>query len=121
MRFPHGFPVTVKRAGGHDRHGIALPGSEHLIANCARDQVNTGTTNDGTLVVATTERLLCDDPTADVREGDSLILPDGSRWTVTGEIDRPRSPFTGWAGGCVIPIEHATGARAPQETNSPEE
>lgn len=116
MKFPHGFTATVIRPGGHDRHGNPLPSSEHEISRCARDQQRSSEVVDGTLVVTTTERILCDDPDADVRAGDFLRLPgETGAWQVSGDVDRPASPFTGWRPGCVIPVERATSSSVPQE------
>jgi len=116
MNFPYGFTATVERPTGFDDEGISLESEfpDKTIARCARDQVSTVETVDGAQVVVTKERILCDDPDADVHESDVLILPDGTRWNVTGEPDRPSSPFSGWNPGCVIPVERAAGATPPQ-------
>jgi hypothetical protein len=116
MSFPYGFTATVERPAGFDREGIALAveSPTKTISRCARDQVRSVKTVDGTQVVVTDERILCDDPNADVQESDVLVLPDGTRWRVTGEPDRPRSPFTDWQPGCVIPVERAAGTTPPQ-------
>lgn len=115
MRFPFGFVAQVERAGGFDAHGNAKDVELHEIASCVRDQQSTTETVNGQQVSVTREVILCDDADANVRHEDILILPDGTRWEVTGEVDRPRNPFTGWQPGCVIPVERATGASVPQE------
>lgn len=115
MNFPHGFTATVIRPGGHDRHGNPLQATEHTIQRCARDQQRTVAIVDGTTIVTTVERLLCDDPTADAQAGDLIRMPDNTLWRVNGDVDRPDSPFTGWKPGCTIPLERSADARTPQE------
>jgi hypothetical protein len=116
MMFPYGFTATVERPTQFDREGIAVDTEfpDKTIARCARDQVRSVKTVDGVEVVVTDERILCDDPDADVHESDVLVLPDGTRWHVTGEPDRPHSPFSNWRPGCVIPVERVAGATPPQ-------
>lgn len=107
--FPHGFMVTVERPAGHDDHGNPLtPATPHEIGRCARNQQTTLEQVNGQQIIVTTEQILCDDVDADVLPQDVLVLPDGGRWQVTGEVERFHSPFTGWAPGCVIRIERAT-------------
>lgn len=107
--FPHGFIATVERPTGSDKHGNPLTAAPpHEIGRCARNQKSTLEQIEGQQVVVTQEQILCDDVDADVLPRDVLVLPDGGRWQVTAEVERFHSPFTGWAPGCVIPIERAS-------------
>lgn len=115
MTFAYGFLATVERPAGYDAHGVPLASADpHTIGNCVRDQTQTIELAGGEQVVVTKERILCDDPHADVQPTDILVLPDGSRWEVDGDVDRPQSPWDGWEPGCVIPVRRATGATPPQ-------
>jgi hypothetical protein len=112
---PYGFFASVERATGFDRDGVPLAQGEPIdIGRCARNQIRSVETIDGQQVVVTSEQLLCDDVDADVEPTDVLVLPDGTRWQVAGDVERFRSPLTGWAPGCVIPITRASGAKPPQ-------
>jgi hypothetical protein len=114
---PYGFFVEVERPARFDDDGVPLPMPSELptIGRCARDRARTTELVDGQQVVVTTEQLLCDDVDADVQTTDVLVLPDGTRWHVAGDVERFRSPLTGWAPGCVIPITRASGATPPQQ------
>jgi hypothetical protein len=113
----HGFFVGVERAVKFDRDGVPqTPDVADLpqIGRCGRGQSRSTETVDGEQVVVTTDQLLCDDVDADVQPTDVLVLPDGTRWQVAGDVVRARSPLSGWAPGCVIPIKRASGAAQPQ-------
>lgn len=114
MTFAHGYEVTVERPGGFDDEGVALALSTHTIKNCAQGQLTSVETIDGEQVVVSNEKVFCDDIDADVQDTDVLIMPTGERWQVSGEVYRPRNPMSGYAGGCVIPVERAAGAKPPQ-------
>lgn len=113
----HGFFVGVERAVEFDDDGVPqLPADDERpqIGRCGRNQSSSTETVAGEQVVVTTEQLLCDDVDADVQPTDVLVFPDGTRWQVAGDIVRARSPLSGWAPGCVIPIKRASGAVPPQ-------
>lgn len=104
--FATGQPATVHRPGGYDDDGIRTSTTPHQIASCAFDQNASATDDDGTITVTTGARLLCDDAQADVQPGDIIHLADDSWWLVSGSVERMvNSPFSGWAPGCVIPLE----------------
>lgn len=112
---PYGFIVDVVRPTGYDDEGVPLAESEPIqIGRCARDQTQSIETVNGQQVVVTAERLMCDDVDADVQPTDVLVFPDTTKWQVTGDVERFRSPLTGWAPGCVIPIKRASGTVPPQ-------
>lgn len=112
---PFGFVATVERATEYDDDGVPVGAAEpHTIERCARDQTSTIESIAGQQVVVTREQIICDDVDADVQPTDVLTLDDGSRWQVVGDVDRLRSPLTGWSPGCVIPVERASGANPPQ-------
>lgn len=112
---PHGFIITVERAGKYDGDGVPLaPDEPHTIGRCAADMTRTVEIIGGQIVITTTQQIICDDVDADVQPADTLVLPDATRWRVTGDIERLRSPLTGWAPGCVIPVERASGLKPPQ-------
>lgn len=112
---PYGFIVTVERPSKFDGDGVPLVDDEpHTIKRCAADMTRTVDVVGGQMVITTTQQIICDDVDADVQPADVLTLPDGTRWRVSGDIERLRSPLTGWAPGCVIPVERVTGLRPPQ-------
>lgn len=112
---PHGFFVVVVRPTAYDDDGVPIADADPTrIGRCARDQTQTIETIDGQQVVATSERLVCDDVDADVQPTDVLVFPDHTRWQVSGDVERLRNPFTGWSPGCVIPIARASGSAQPQ-------
>lgn len=115
MSFPYGFVATVERPTGFDDDGVPLAQADpHTIQRCVRDQTQTIELSGGEQVVVTRERILCDNPNADVQTSDVLVLPDGTRWQVNGDVDRPRSPWDDWQPGCVIPVIRAAGTTPPQ-------
>jgi len=112
---PYGFEVTVERETGYDGDGVPLAADDpHTIKKCAADMTQTVAVVGGQYVVTTNQQIICDDVDADVQPADTLTLPDGSKWRVSGEIERLRSPLTGWAPGCVIPVERVSGSIPPQ-------
>lgn len=121
MTFDFGYPVTVERPGGFDDEGVALSSTTHAIQNCTQGQLSSTETIDGVQVVVAGEKVFCDDIDADVQDTDVLIMPNGERWHVNGAVYRPRSPFSGFQGGCVIPVERASGAVPSQPATPLEE
>lgn len=113
---PYGFFVEVERPAAFDDDGVPLPSlsAPLVIGRCARNRARTTELVDGQQVVVTSEQLICDDADADVDSTDVLVFPDATRWQVAGDVERFRSPLTGWAPGCVIPIARASGAVPPQ-------
>ena len=114
---PHGFFVGVERAVTYDSDGVPktpAPSELPQIGRCGRGRSRSTETVDGEQVVVETDQLLCDDVDADVQPTDVLVFPDGTRWQVAGDVVRARSPLSGWAPGCVIPISRASGATQPQ-------
>lgn len=119
MTFAHGYAVTVERPGSFDDEGVPIEASTHEISNCVQGQLNSVETVDGVQVVSAGEKVFCDDIDADVQDTDVLIMPNGDRWQVLGLVYRPRNPFSGFAGGCVIPVERASGSIPPQPLPEP--
>ncbi|MEU5853944.1 hypothetical protein ABZ799_01330 [Nocardiopsis dassonvillei] len=106
--FLHPITVTVKRAGGRDREGDPLPGTEHTIDGCAQyPQTSSEAATTGTTVI--TGRVLLAPYGADIRSEDRVILPDGSEWAVDGDPGPWSSPLTGWQPGTQVALERVKG------------
>lgn len=119
MSFEYGYEVTVERPTGFNDDGVPTAPATHIIRNCVQGQLQSVETVDGTQVVVASEKVFCDDIDADVQDTDVLILPGGERWQVNGRVYRPRNPFSDFHGGCVIPVERASGSTPPQPGATP--
>lgn len=103
-----GQTITVQRAGV-DRYGDTLASTTHTIDGCVLAPVSSTETT--TLEDQVTSRMTVHvlDPDADVHATDRVVLPDTTRWAVSGDPARYRSPFVADAGLCVINLERVTG------------
>jgi hypothetical protein len=108
MKFDNGISVTVYRVQ-YDRYGgaIAAP-STHTIDGCGITATSSSETLFKHDTVTATRHLLAP-PGADLLATDEVGLPDGTRWQVDGDVRAPRSPFTGWTPGTVVPLSRSTG------------
>ncbi|MDT0302903.1 hypothetical protein [Streptomonospora wellingtoniae] len=108
--FTHPVAVTVKRSGGKDRYGDPLPGPPpHTVEGCAvYPRTSTETATGGTTVI--TGRTLLAPIGADILPEDQITLPDGTVWSVEGDVGPWSSPFTGWSPGLEVNLERVKGA-----------
>ncbi|WP_134663996.1 hypothetical protein [Amycolatopsis sp. CFH S0078] len=103
-----GQTITVSRPAGTNRYGDPLPPAEHPVTDCVLAPA--GSTEDTDRADQVSSRVtVYTGLDADVTATDRVVLPDGTRWAVTGEPERYRSPFTTGAGVCVINLERVTG------------
>ncbi|WP_280481623.1 hypothetical protein [Nocardia cyriacigeorgica] len=117
--FTAGDTVTVIRPPARDRLGDPVGAdTTHTIEGCALNQIDTtaaDTRNDSSAngqrrnSVITRYELLCP-AGADIRSGDHVQLPNGSKFRVDGEPWAPRSPFTGWAPGVIVRLRGVSDA-----------
>jgi len=109
--FPHAVTVTVKRPGGRDREGDALPGTTHTIGGCAvYPRTSTEQDPTGAAVTVITGRWLIVPFGSDVTSDDRIVLGDGTEWSVEGDPAPWQSPFTGWQPGTQVGLQRAKGA-----------
>ncbi len=96
--------VTVERSAGRDRNGDPLGVTVHSQGGCGwAPRVSSEQHDDGRDVVIVGLTLYAP-VDADILPTDALVLPDGSRWEVDGEVGRWVSPFTGWAPGSEMAL-----------------
>jgi hypothetical protein len=104
---PFGITVTVQRQT-QDRFGNFTTASEHQVGPCAFEPTSTQELTDRRETVTRPARLFIP-PGADIVPTDRIVLADGSRWSVVGDVQPFANPFTGWAPGGTVQIERVTG------------
>lgn len=100
--------LTISRPAGTNRYGDPLPATEHSLDDCVLAPGGSSETTDRADQV-TARMTVYTGLDADVVATDRVVLPDGSRWAVTGDPEHYRSPFAAGAGVCVINLERVTG------------
>lgn len=111
--FPHGFTLTVHRAGGTDRFGNPLPGTSHTIDGCAVSPSGSTELVNGQATVTAEDRVYAPYD-ADVTAQDEIEIPAGQpiaagRYQIDGEPQRWRNPFTGLDAGTVVRLTRTEG------------
>lgn len=88
------FDVAVERPV-YDRYGTPIaPTPTHVVEGCFDEPVDS-TEVAGSSIQTTTRRVLHAPVGADVRQDDTIIYPDGSRWHAVGQPYDWSNPFTG--------------------------
>ncbi|MBB5154960.1 hypothetical protein [Saccharopolyspora phatthalungensis] len=100
--------ITVSRPSGTDRYGDSLPPTVHVVEDCVLAPAGSSEDTDRADQVTARMRVYAG-LNADVLATDRVVLPDGTRWAVSGEPQCYRSPFVEDAGVCVINLERVTG------------
>lgn len=110
--FPFGQTVTVIRPSPRDRYGDSTDDSSRDIPGCAIAW-GTSTESTGSVAADRSETVQATvtvymPPGTDITSRDHLILPDGSRWRVTGRPNRWHHPMTGWDPGVEVTATQST-------------
>lgn len=104
---PFGITVTVQRQA-EDRFGNFTTTGEHQVGPCAFEPTPSQELTEQRETVTRNARLFVP-PGADIQPTDRVLLPDGSRWSVSGDVLQFANPFTGWTPGGTVQLERVTG------------
>lgn len=112
MSFPHAETIAVRRAplvidsyGNEIRGEVADAGTVTAgVAPIPAEEL----TEFGRQGVTVDLQLICDDVDADIHRHDQVVV-DGVAYEVVGEVQRWRSPMTGWTPGCRVLVRRVDG------------
>jgi len=103
-----GITVTIQHQA-EDKFGNFTTTDEVPVGPCAIDFTATTEPTIEPQDTVGQNAMLYAPPGSDIRATDRVLLPDGTRWSVIGNVAPFVNPFTGWSPGTTAQIQRVQG------------